>query len=215
MLFAYRSTIQSSTKESPFFLLYGRVPRLPSGSILDQARPEYLVDMEDYRTELLVNVRAARELALVNIKEAQQKQKVAYDQHSSDPQYKVGDRVMVYMPQEVSGKDRKLARPFHGPFRIINLTPTNAEVQLVEKPEESPLFIAIDRLRKCYMEMSDESWTGRQRRGRRSKRRRPPTPTQSGRQDTTVQRPGPVTRSMTRQLQTVIFSEYFVSSLIV
>ena len=138
VLFAYRSTIQSSTKESPFFLLYGRDPRLPSGSILDQARPEYLVDMEDYRTELLVNVRAARELALVNIKEAQQKQKAAYDQRSSDPQYKVGDRVMVYMPQEVSGKDRKLARPFHGPFRIINLTPTNAEVQLVEKPEEPP-----------------------------------------------------------------------------
>ena len=70
VLFAYRSTILSSTKESPFFLLYGRDPRLLSGSILDQARPEYLVDMEDYRTELLMNVRAARELALVNIKEA-------------------------------------------------------------------------------------------------------------------------------------------------
>ena len=201
LLFAYRSTIQSSTKESPFFLLYGRDPRLPSGSMLDQTRPEYLVDMEDYRAELLVNLKTARELALVNIKEAQQKQKTAYDHHSSSSVYKVGDRVMVYMPKEVSGKDRKLARPFHGPFRVVSLTQTNAEVQLVVRPEDPPLFVAIDRLRKCYTEMTDESWTGRQHRGRRSKHRQTPTPVQSGRQNTVVQRSGPVTRSMTRQLQ--------------
>ena len=30
VLFAYRATIQESTKESPFYLLYGRDPRLPS-----------------------------------------------------------------------------------------------------------------------------------------------------------------------------------------
>ena len=75
----------------------------------------------------------------------------------------MGDRVMFYiMPKEVSGKDCKLARPFHGTFRIVNLT---HEVQLMEKPEELPLFVTIDQLCKCYMEMSDESWTGSQLRG--------------------------------------------------
>ena len=108
---------------------------------------------------------------------------------------------MVYMPKEVSGKDRKLARPFHGPFRVVSLTQTNAEVQLVVRPEDPPLFVAIDRLLKCYTEMTDESWTGRQHRGCRSKRRQTPTPVQSGRQNTVVQRSGSVTRSMTRQLQ--------------
>ena len=32
---------------------------------------------------------------------------------------------------EKINKDRKLARPYHGPFRIVHLTPTNAEVQLI------------------------------------------------------------------------------------
>ena len=32
LLFAYRSVVQESTKESPFFLLYGRDPRLPTGT---------------------------------------------------------------------------------------------------------------------------------------------------------------------------------------
>ena len=30
VLFAYRASVQESTKESPFYLLYGRDPRLPS-----------------------------------------------------------------------------------------------------------------------------------------------------------------------------------------
>ena len=35
LLFAYRSVVQESMKESPFFLLYGRDPRLPTGTILE------------------------------------------------------------------------------------------------------------------------------------------------------------------------------------
>jgi hypothetical protein len=38
LLFAYRSVVQESTKESPFFLLYGRDPRLPTGTLLEQSR---------------------------------------------------------------------------------------------------------------------------------------------------------------------------------
>ncbi len=37
---------------------------------------------------------------------------------------------MMYMP---SGKDRKLARPDHGPYRVLNITPTNDEVVLATR----------------------------------------------------------------------------------
>ena len=66
---------------------------------------------------------------------------------------------MVYMPGDVSGKSWKLARPYHR-LRILSLTPTNAEVQLIEKPGDPPLFVALSRLRRCYPEMTDASWTG-------------------------------------------------------
>ena len=155
LLIAYRSVIQESTKESPFFLLYGRDPRLPTRTLLEQSRTTYLVDLDDYKTELSINLKKARELALQSVKEAQEKQKEQYDRQSCTQLYHIGDRVMVFMPSDVTGKDRKLARPYHGPFRIVNLTRTNAEVQLIERPHDQTIFIAIDRLRKCYPELSE------------------------------------------------------------
>ncbi len=44
---------------------------------------------------------------------------------------------MILMPGEVKGKAWKLARPFHGPYRILSLTSNNAEVVLVDRPTRS------------------------------------------------------------------------------
>ena len=49
LLFAYQSVVQESTKESPFILLYGRDPHLPTGTILQESRTTYLVNhTQDY-----------------------------------------------------------------------------------------------------------------------------------------------------------------------
>ena len=197
LLFAYRSTVQDSTKESPFFLLYGRDPRLPTASDLALPRPAYTVDLDDYKTELTTSLANARECARQQIQQSQKKQKLYYDRKSKDPEstYRVGDRVMVYMPSEVTGKNRKLARPYHGPYRIIAVTPTNAEVKLIERTSEPSIFVAIDRLRKCYPELPDRCWTGRkQSRKRRSKRQTVTSPSDEPQRTT-----GPVTRSMTQK----------------
>ena len=143
LLFAYRSTVQESTRESPFFLLYGHDPWLPIGSVLDEVEPAYFVDMEDYRMELLVGLAKAKKVALENIRQAQAKQQEFYDRQAGNLQYQLGERVMVNMPGDVTGKNWKLARPYHGPFRILSLTPTNAEVQ---KPGDPSLFVALGRL---------------------------------------------------------------------
>ena len=67
LVFAYRSTVQESTRESPFFSLYGHDPQLPTRSVVDEVEPAYLVDMEDYRTEFLIGLAKAKKLALENI----------------------------------------------------------------------------------------------------------------------------------------------------
>ena len=150
-----------------------------------------MVDMDDYRTELVMSMAKAKKIALESICRAQRKQKEFYDRHSGETTYHVGERVMVYMPGTVSGKRWKIVRPYHGPYRVINMTPTNAEVQLVENPGEPSIFVALSRLRRCYPELPNTSWTG----GKKYKRAK------SVDRDIPVQpirREGPVTRAMAR-----------------
>ena len=193
LLFAYRASAQESTKESPFFLLYGRDPRIPTESALSYERSPYVIDPEDYKVELMSNLTDAWKNAQENIAKAQTHQKSQYDRHASENQVQVGDRVMVLMPSELQGKDRKLARPYHGPYRVLSVTPTNVEVRLVDDPKDPPIFVALNRVTKCYSELDDVVWTGPSKRVRRRKSGTVAPP------DNTSRTSGPVTRSMTTQ----------------
>ena len=53
-----------------------------------------------------------------------------------------------------------MARPYFRPYRILNVTPTNAEVRLIDKPDDQPIFVSLDRVRPCYVELPDVSWSG-------------------------------------------------------
>ena len=75
VLFAFRASPQESTKESPFFLLYGRDPALPTEEALTQAKTRYQVDLTDYRTDLMDGLTSAWELAREQIRKSQHKQK--------------------------------------------------------------------------------------------------------------------------------------------
>ena len=98
----------------------------------------------------------------------------------------------------MQGPTRKLARPFHGPYCIISLTSNNAEVTLIDEPKDPSIFAALDRFRLCYNGMWDASWTGprRKRAPKQTIQAMPKYPNENE----TVQRLGPVTRSMTHHL---------------
>ena len=74
VLFAYRASLQESTRESPFFLMYGRDPRLPSEETLS-GRVRETLDVEDYRSEVASGMAEAWELARANVQKAQKRHK--------------------------------------------------------------------------------------------------------------------------------------------
>ena len=45
--------MQDSTQVSPFHLIYGRDPRIPTETALTQPTTPYQVDIRDYRTKLV------------------------------------------------------------------------------------------------------------------------------------------------------------------
>ncbi len=160
VLYAYRVSVQESTRESPFYLPYGRDPTLPVLEALSRERSPYVVDLDNYKTELVAGLSSAWQTAQECIKNKQKHQKSMYDKTAREPNLEVGQRVMVHMPGEVQGKTWKFARPFHGPFRVLSLTPTNAEVRFVDEPKSHSIFDSLNRVRKCYEELPEESSRG-------------------------------------------------------
>ena len=170
LLFAYRTKPHMSTGESPFYLLFGRDARLPTETALETLPSPYVVDCEDYCQELTKGLSMAWQTARASVERAQKSQKVQYDKRADTRPYSVGGRVIVYMPREDQGKKRKLALPYHGPYRILDVRSNCVLVRPVDQLETEPILVSMDRVIRCSDELPDESWLGsRQKRARRSK----------------------------------------------
>ena len=153
-------TVQDSTKSSSFYLLYGQHPRVPTDSALNHPRTVHQIDFDDYAVELVANLSNVWQLAHENVRRAQAKQKVQYNKKSVCHPLSVGDCVMVHMSGQVQGKAWKFARPYFGPYKVARITPSNAEVQLLNHLIVPTIFVSLDCVHKCYEEMTDDVWMG-------------------------------------------------------
>ena len=59
MPFGLCNAFQPATKESPFFLLYGRDACIPTNTVLTHQRSPYAVDVADYKEDILSSLSAA------------------------------------------------------------------------------------------------------------------------------------------------------------
>ena len=57
--------------------------------------------------------------------------------------------MFVYMPKEKASKAYKFARPFHGPFRVMDVLETGVIVQPVDRPQDGDIRVSFDRVRRC------------------------------------------------------------------
>ena len=105
----------------------------------------------------------------------------------------------MYFPGAAQGKAWKFRRPYFGPYLIIALTQTNAEVRLVNQPDGGEtLFVSLDRVRPCYSEMSDDVWTGHGSRSPKPKRKKQGNATATGIAEGVYT--GPITRARSHQV---------------
>ena len=161
VLFAYRCSKQASTRESPFFMLYGRDPMLPTPEALSKPVDRCYMDVDDYCSQLVQNLSESWERARKSIQKAQKLQKKYHDKRVRMPTFTEGCRVFVYMPAARSGKAYKLSRPFHGPYRIVKMHESGADVRPVDRPKEESIRVAFNRLRVCADEIPNEFWPPR------------------------------------------------------
>ena len=109
LAFAYNSMVNKSTGYSPFYLMYGRDPRLPVdwvfGIDLDETSVKGQRSYEQYVTSWNSSMREAMEIAKKNVSAGQKWNKNAYDRKVKGVQIEVGDKVWaVAMDQTTEGK---------------------------------------------------------------------------------------------------------------
>ena len=157
VLFAYRASPQESTGESPFFLMYGRDPVLPTADMVSHPDGRTEVDLDNYKAEMTACMDTAWKAARGHIWIAQSKQKRNYDKHkkATPPCVSEGDGVMLNVPAEWSGKAYKFARPFRGPYRAVKVLPNGVELVLISKPKAPSIRVSIDRVRRCPREIAE------------------------------------------------------------
>ena len=148
--FAYNTTAHSITKETPFFLLYGREARLPIDTMLlpTTAHPDKSVG--EYRAELVEGLKLAHEFSREALLRSKQQQEMARGSGSRVREYAVDELVMVKNPalNATPGLTRKLTNAWVGPFKIMRkMGPTTYRVTGVSGRGRA---VSVNRLKKYY-----------------------------------------------------------------
>lgn len=146
ILWAYRNTPHSSTGEKPSFLLFGVDLRTPSEAAYLPVSDSLSTTVEDYREELMISLSSARDLASEMIQKAQAKYKRYYDRQVRETSCRLGDWVLVHFPQEETGRNRKLSRPWHGPYRVLSKKDPNLTCGKVYFPQHGVLHVHQSRV---------------------------------------------------------------------
>ncbi|UYV71623.1 hypothetical protein LAZ67_8003894, partial [Cordylochernes scorpioides] len=152
---AYNTTIQETTGNSPFFLLFGREPM----SLLDDENiptESNMDDYDEYTENYLDKIASTRQVVINNTEKTQKRMKRNYDKKHNERIYEPGHLVAVWTPVRKIGKCEKLLRKYFGPYRILKkLSNVNYLIEPKDNPGQDPLIVHVSRL-KPYFERIDE-----------------------------------------------------------
>lgn len=123
--FSYNNSVQTSTKYSPFELVFGKPGRLPT-NINEDVEPLYCFD--DYCKELKYRLKIAQEDVRKNIIMSKETNKYYYDKNTRFRQYNIGDRVLL---RNNSGKKHEPL--FKGPYVVVDVEDPNVMLRIRNK----------------------------------------------------------------------------------
>ena len=123
--------------------------RSPTEAALLPPKSLRATEISDYREELVTTLSSARALALKFNQKSQRQYKHQHDKKATTPKFSIGDWVLVYFPQDETGKDRKLSHPWHGPYRIISRDDPDVTVKKIYFPDDPQVQIHQSRVQMC------------------------------------------------------------------
>ena len=116
IVYNYNVSKHRATQETPFYLLFGRKPRLDIE--VDLGRIE-LTDRHEVREETIRRMQISRRIVVKTIEKVQNHNRIAAIAKCKRIDLKVGDKVIKYEPEYKKQAGGKLNDRFSGPYQIF------------------------------------------------------------------------------------------------
>lgn len=148
--FAYNCTYHSTIACSPFFMTYGRSPRLPSSIYREENPEEQAMMANPMSLDFFNRLRRTFLRAKAETQKSQAENKKYYDKRAEEKDFKVGDFLLVHYPtMNLKTKVKKFSVNWFGPVRCTRVMGNNNfEVQRLSSGKK--MTIHADRL-KLYL----------------------------------------------------------------
>ena len=117
--FAYNSSVHSSTRFTPFFLMFGHQAKLPVDLMYGSSPQEVMLPVGEYVQNLRNTLQNAYALVRERLQVEHQRQKDFYDEKVYGKPFEVGEMVWVHSPAVPRGRSRKLHHYWSGPFQVL------------------------------------------------------------------------------------------------
>eukprot|EP00731_Ephydatia_muelleri_P013115 Em0007g425a len=146
---AYNTSVQPSTGYTPFYLMFGRLARLPV-DIMYGSCPTEPVLPHQYVKTLKDTLESAYTKARKHMHATAMRSEELYNRRVHGQEYEVGDLVWLNNPVVPRGRSRKLHCPWTGPFKIIKkLSSVVYRIQDKRPGSRKRVVVHFDRLKPC------------------------------------------------------------------
>jgi transposase InsO family protein len=125
VLLAYRSAPSATTRAAPFYLLYGRLPRMPLDHILSPSQPIVHLDHSaaaEYMLNLSERLKRAHDMVTQRerqIADHRREHTARLDSTGSIPRNALGQLVFVDSRATKPHTSRKLTARWEGPYKVV------------------------------------------------------------------------------------------------
>jgi heat shock protein HspQ len=143
------SSTDATGGHSPYLIAYGREPMLALDIQLQ--KPDKITKTVDTEIEdIILKVTTLDKIVKDNIDKNKILMKKYFDKHSTEPNYKIGDLVWLYIFVQPKHLNSKLKTPYAGPFRIIATENFNFKLRRLSDNKIMPVPVHANRILPVY-----------------------------------------------------------------